>query len=114
MCQNSTHVGEIYGIDVTDILGKSHVVCMDYISCCISECELSSLHTSEVVIALKSIFCDVRSPDKIISDNAKYFTSEELQEFMMQWSIQHITSSPRFPHGNAHAEKVVHIVIQVY
>ena len=33
---------------------------------------------------------------------------------MMQWSIQHITSSPRFPHGNAHAEKTVHIVKQIY
>ena len=109
---NATSVGEIYGIDVADILGKSHLVCVDYKSCCIFECELSTLHTSEVVKALKSIFCDVGAPDKIISNNAKYSTSEELQEFMMQWSIQHITSSPRFPHGNAHAETVMHIVKQ--
>ena len=40
--------------------------------------------------------------------------SEEFQEFVMTWSIHHITLSPRFPHGNAHAEKVVHIVKQVY
>ena len=32
----------------------------------------------------------------------------------MKWSIQHVTSSPRFPHGNAHAEKAVHIVKQIY
>ena len=32
----------------------------------------------------------------------------------MKWSIQHITSSPRFPHGNAHAEKAVHVVKQIY
>ena len=32
----------------------------------------------------------------------------------MQWSIQHITSSPCFPHGNAHVEKAVHIVKQIY
>ena len=32
----------------------------------------------------------------------------------MDWSIQHITSSPRFPHGNAHAEKAVGIVKQIY
>ena len=32
----------------------------------------------------------------------------------MTWSIQHIISSPRFPHGNAHAEKAVHIVKQIY
>ena len=54
------------------------------------------------------------TPDKIISDNARYFVSEEFEEFMMQWSIQHVMLSPRFPHGNAHAEKAVHIVKQIY
>ena len=60
------------------------------------------------------MFCDVGAPDKIISDNARYFTSEEFQDFTMRWSIQHITSSPHFPHGNAHAEKAVHVVKQIY
>ena len=32
----------------------------------------------------------------------------------MQWSFQHITLSPRFPHGNAHAEKAVHVIKQIY
>ena len=32
----------------------------------------------------------------------------------MDWSVQHVTSSPRFPHGNAHAEKAVGIVKQIY
>ena len=31
----------------------------------------------------------------------------------MTWSIQHIISSPQFPHGNAHTEKAVHIVKQI-
>ena len=33
---------------------------------------------------------------------------------MMDWSIQHLTSSPRFPHSNAHAEKAVGIVKELY
>ena len=32
----------------------------------------------------------------------------------MRWSIHHITSSPSFLHGNAHAEKAVHVVKQIY
>ena len=111
---NTTHPSETYGIDVADIQGKSHLVCVDYKSCCIFEHQISGLLTSEIVKALKSTFCDVRAPDKIISDNARYFTSEEFQEFTMQWLIQHITSSPRFLHGNAHTEKAVHIVKQIY
>ena len=81
---NATYPGEIYGIGVTDIQGKSHLVCVDYKSCCIFKCQLSGLQTTEVIKALKFIFCDVRTPDKLISDNARYFISEEFEEFMIQ------------------------------
>ena len=40
--------------------------------------------------------------------------SEEFTKFTMDWSIQHVTSSPRFPHGNTHAEKAVGIIKQIY
>ena len=99
---------------MADIKGKPHLVCVDYKSCCIFEWPLSTLHTSEIINALKSIFCDVGVPDKIISNNAKYFVSQEFEDLTMQWAIQHITFSPRFPHGNAHVEKAVHVVKQIY
>ena len=106
--------GEIYGIDIAEIHGRSHIVCVDYFTCCIFERELQSLHSIDVIEALKSIFCDIGPPNKIISDNARYFTSKEFQNFAMRWSIQHITSSPHFPHGNVHAEKAIHVVKQIY
>ena len=109
-----SHPEEIYGVKIADIQGTSHLVCVDYHSCCIFGRQLSSLHTTEIVKALKLVFCDIRAPDKLISDNARYFMSEEFQEFLMTWSIQHITLSPQFLHGNAHAEKAVHIVKQIY
>ena len=106
--------GEINGIDIADIHGKSHIVRVDYHTCFIFERELRSLHSTDVIDALKSIFCGVGAPDRIISDNARYFTSEEFEDFTMKWSIHHVTSSPCFPYGNAHAEKAVHIVKQIY
>ena len=57
---------EVYGVDVADIQGKSHTVLVDYHTCCIFECQLKSLHSTDVIEALKSIFCDVRAPDKLI------------------------------------------------
>ena len=97
--------GEVYGCDVTDINGKQHLVLVDYFSCCIFERKLVNVTSLCVVKALKDIFCDLGSPDKF-----HYFVSEEFTKFTMDWSIQHVTSSPRFPHGNAHAEKAVGIV----
>ena len=75
---------------------------------------MSTLHTSEIIKALKSVFCDVGVPDKIISDNARYFVSQEFEDFTMQWAIQGHTSSPWYPHSNAHPEKAVHVVKQIY
>ena len=110
----ASHPGKTYGVGIADIQGKSHLVLVDYHSCCIFERQLNNLLTTEIIKGLKSIFCDVRAPDKMISDNARYFTLEEFQEFLMTWSIQHITLFPQFLHGNAHAEKAVYIIKQIY
>ena len=67
-----------------------------------------------VIDAIKDIFCDVGSPDKIITDNARYFVSEEFTKFVMDWCIHHITSSLRYPQGNGMAEKAVGIVKELY
>ena len=83
--------GEVYGTDIADINGKQHIVVVDYNSCCIFEWKLKSLTSIDIITALKDIFCDVGAPDKLISDNARYFTSEEFQRFTMDWLIQHIT-----------------------
>ena len=108
--------GHIYGIDVADIgqVHGQHLVLVDYYSCAIFECKLKSLQSSDVIDALKDMFCDIGTLDKLISDNTKYFTSDEFSRFMMDWSICHITSSPRYPQGNTHAEKAVGIVKQLY
>ena len=66
-----SHPGKTYGVDVVDIQGKSHLVLVHYHSYCIFERQLNSLHTTEIIKGLKSIFCDIRAPD---SDNARYFT----------------------------------------
>ena len=51
--------GEIYGVDIADTQEKSHVILVDYHTCCIFEWQLNSLHSTDVIEALKSIFCDV-------------------------------------------------------
>ena len=58
--------GEVYGMGVAEIQGKQHLVVVDYFSCCIFERKLANLMSFCVIKALKDIFCDVGSPDKII------------------------------------------------
>ena len=111
---NARGPGEVYGCDVTEIHGNQHLVVVNYFSCCIFERKLSNLTSFCVTEALKDIFCDVGSPDKLTTDNAQYFVSEEFTKFMTDSSIQHLMSSPRFPHGNGHTEKAVGIIKELY
>ena len=67
-----------------------------------------------VIEVLKDIFCDIGSPDKLITVNAHYLVSEEFTKFTMDWSIQHVTSSPRFLQSSTLSEKAVGIIKQIY
>ena len=106
--------GEVYGADVADIQGKHHLVVIDYYSTCIFECPLPSLTSASIILAFKTIFADTGIPSKLITDNARYFVSEEFEQFSKRWNFEHSTSSPRYPRGNAHAEKAVQAVKSVY
>ena len=50
----------------------------------------------------------------LVMDNVLCFTSEEFSNFVQSWNFTHVTSSPRYPKGNAHAEKAVGMVKQIY
>ena len=68
-----------------------------------------------MIAAFKTIFSDTGIPLTLVTDNALCFTSEEFEDFTTKsWNFTHITSSPRYPKGKAHAEKAVGMVKQIY
>ena len=103
-----------YGVDIGEIEGHPHLIVVDYYSFPVFEHPLSSLATTSVITAFKIIFSDTGVPMTLATHNALCFTSEEFEEFAKSWNFIHITSSPRYPKGNAHAEKAVGMVKQIY
>ena len=103
-----------YGADIGEINGRPHLIVVDYYSFTVFEHPLTSLNTTSVITAFKTIFSDTGIPLTLVTDNALCFTSEEFEDFTKSWNFTHITSSPRYPKGNAHAEKAVGMVKQIY
>ena len=106
---------EVYGCDVTEIKGNQHLVVVDYKSVCIfwmwtQQCAIQYSDRCTKIY----IFWHVRAPDRLVTDNAHYFVSEEFAEFTMQWNIIHLTSSVWYPQGNSHAETVIQTVKSIY
>ena len=106
--------GEIYGWDIVYIKVNQHLVVVDYKSVCIFERKLPNVTSTSITEALKSIFCDIRAPDKLISDNMRYFVLNEFEEFTAKWNIVHVTSSPRYPQGNSHIGKAIQSINAIY
>ena len=46
-------------------------------------------------------------PDRILTDNGTQFSGQCFQEFVKNWDIMHMTSSPRYPQSNGLAERAV-------
>ena len=67
-----------------------------------------------VILGLKMIFSENCSPEILITDNGKSFISEDFKQFAMEWSFVNETSSPHYSKGNAHAERAVGIIKEVY
>ena len=86
--------GEVYGADLADNQGKHHLVVIDYYSTYIFEQPLPSLTSASIFLAFKTIFADTGIPSKLITDNARYFVSEEFEQFSKLWNFRHSTSSP--------------------
>ena len=93
-----------YGADIGETDGHPHLIVIDYYSFTVFEHPFPSVSMSSVITAFKTIFSDTGIPLTLVTDNALCFTSEEFSDFAKSWNFNHITSSSRYPKGNAHAE----------
>ena len=103
-----------YSADIGEIDGHPHLIVIEYYLFTVFECPLPSVSMSSVITAFKTIFSDTGRPLILVTDNALCLTSEEFSDFAKSWNFNHITSSPRYPKGNAHAEQTIGMVKQIY
>ena len=65
------------------------------------------MRSATVIKKLKKCFSTHGSPPKLVSGNARQFTSAEFREFCQEWDIIHVTSSPVYAQSNGLAERAV-------
>ena len=72
--------------------------------------KLMSTMAQQVASKIKLIFSEYSWPETIISDNGPCYSPETFTKLMIDYSVNHITSSPHYPQSNGLAEKYVQIV----
>ena len=71
---------------------------------------LSATTSNQVILTLKKHCARYGIPKCIVSDNGRQLVSREFQNFVTNWGINHVTSSPGHQQANGKAESAVKIV----
>jgi transposase InsO family protein len=93
--------------DLFDWGGLQYLVLVDSYSGWYEMNTLPDIKSKTVIQKLKRHFAGHGIPQKLMTDNARQFTSSEFTEFAQQWDFDHITSSPTYPQSNGLAERAV-------
>ena len=73
-----------------------------------------SLTGQHIANHIKLIFSEYGWPEVLVSDNGPCYTSKIFTNLMVQYNVNHITSSPHYPQSNGLAEKYVQIVKNLF
>nr|XP_039263235.1 uncharacterized protein K02A2.6-like [Styela clava] len=98
---------QIIASDLFELQGRNYLVTVDFYS---NFCEADRLHTTtsaEVIKASKQHMARHGLPEKLISDNAPQYSSEEFRIFAGDYELQHVTSSPTYSQSNGKAKSAV-------
>eukprot|EP00117_Sycon_ciliatum_P032596 scpid32291/ scgid25245/ Transposon Ty3-G Gag-Pol polyprotein; Gag3-Pol3; Transposon Ty3-1 TYA-TYB polyprotein; Capsid protein; p24; Spacer peptide p3; Nucleocapsid protein p11; Ty3 protease; p16; Spacer peptide J; Reverse transcriptase/ribonuclease H; p55; Integrase p61; Integrase p58 len=97
-------------VDLFHFEGHDYLLTVDYFSRFIEVDQLKSTTSHAVIAALSLHFARYGTPEGLVSDNGPQFSSDEFALFLARHSIQHRTSSPRYPQSNGMAERAVRTI----
>lgn len=87
-----------------------YLLVVDYYSNFIEVVKLPDIKSSTVIMYMKSLFARHGIPKLLTSDQGTQYTSSEFAQFMKEWDIKHVFTSPYFPKSNGLAERSVGII----
>ena len=64
----------------------------------------------KLITTLRNVFAATGVPEVLRSDNGPQFKAKVFQQFLKEWKVKHVTSSPHYPQSNGHAESAVKAV----
>ena len=101
-------------VDFATCQGKNYLIMID----CYSDWPSIQLMRRDttarsLISALRNYFSRTAVPDLLYSDGGPQFRSHELANFLLDWEVTHVTSSPGYPASNGKAEAAVKAMKQI-
>ncbi|XP_028410375.1 uncharacterized protein K02A2.6-like [Dendronephthya gigantea] len=93
--------------DLFQFESKDYMITVDYFSNFFEIDRLPNTSARTVIGKIKAHVSRYGIPDEVVSDQGPQFTSQEFQEFVSNYGIRHVMSSPHFHQSNGKAEAAV-------
>ena len=104
-----SQVFEDISVDPFSHQNNHYMICVDRFSGwpVVEEWIGRDLRSKDIIDELRKWFMMMGAPNRLRSDGGPQFTSSEIREFLDEWGVLHVFSSPHFPQSNGHAEAAV-------
>ena len=98
---------QVVATDIFTLDGVDYLITVDYYSRFFEIDKLPDTKSLTVIRKLKTHFARYGICQKLVSDNAPQFTSDQFSTFAREWGFEQTTSSPMYAQSNGLAEKTV-------
>ncbi|XP_063547273.1 uncharacterized protein K02A2.6-like [Cydia strobilella] len=96
--------------DIFEYRKKYYIVLVDYFSNYVEVGMLNNMTSKVVINFMKDQFSRHGIPSELVTDNGPAYSSCEFKKFLLDWEIEHVTSSPRYAQSNGKSERTVQTI----
>ncbi|KAL0839884.1 hypothetical protein ABMA28_016507 [Loxostege sticticalis] len=96
--------------DIFEYRRKKYIILVDYFSNFVEVEELAGMSSKNIISFMKTQFARHGIPAELVTDNGPAYSSSEFKQFMREWEVRHVTSSPHYPQSNGKSERTVQTV----
>ena len=104
---------QVIGMDLFEYRGNNYLLLADYYSSFPWIRKLSSISSSKVIEACRTIFTEYGYPTAIHTDSGSQFMSSDFKKFVADHNVNHTASSPFYHQSNGKAERFVQTIKQL-
>ena len=100
--------------DIFHFEWASYLLIVDYTSYYPVVCKLTSMTGQHIASQFQLICSEYGWPETLVSDNGPCYTSEIFTNLLIEYNVNHITSSSHYPQSNGLTEMYVQIVKSLF
>lgn len=91
--------------DICELNNQNYLVVVGHVSRYIKLAHLKNMSSETIVANLRNVCVRWGCPNKLVTDNGPQFSGRTFMQFVKDYDIKHISTSPHYPLANGEAKR---------